>query len=632
TYRKGEVEVTLFGAVHIADASHYAALQQRFTNCDALLYELIAPADYRPRPRQDSDSGVLSMLQRAMKNALDLQFQLDAIDYTPDNFVHADLDGEEFQKQMEARGESLLIMLWSSMLKGMKLRQQGSDRGRPEQPSVDLVQAFKHGEGRHRLRLLLASQLDGFEQTAADSSIGGGDSTLIEGRDMRCLEVLQQQIAAGKQRLGIYFGVGHLPDLEQRLGQQLGFHKTGHEWLMAWDCTKRPDPKYDRAKLLGQQARVELAAIAKAARAWRRAHDRVPTFEQLTIRTNGVAPYEGVRHDPWGHDYELRPGAESGAFVVSSCGPDGKAGTDDDIALHEPAPEQPTPEVQMEATMATLWHAAQASRLQNGAVPALWQLTLPDADGRVYFPGEAADRWGQTLAIRSDPTAGIEVRSAGPDGVMDTKDDVVKAGNPTLRRGLATGGVSRELAQALAEKDLRKAYAAVEQYHRLHGRLPALAELVWPDSHGDSLLTDVVRDPWGTDYALRKPGRKGHSFELRSAGPDRQLGTRDDIVCFDDGAVRAGTIPIADEPRCDQARSDVRILQRIVMRGATGLGHAPTVTEVLGLPAANSVSFRGDGNDPWGHPYVIRAGRPGEFVVFSCGPDGIPDTDDDIFR
>ena len=39
------------------------------------------------------------------------------------------------------------------------------------------------------------------------------------------------------------------------------------------------------------------------------------------------------------------------------------------------------------------------------------------------------------------------------------------------------------------------------------------------------------------------------------------------------------------------------------------------------------------GPDPWGHPYVYRnpgKHNPDSFDVFSCGPDGVPDTDDDI--
>src|SRR5690242_17617630 len=48
TYTKGDVELRLFGAVHIADAACYATLNDRFTTCDVLLYELVGPADYRP--------------------------------------------------------------------------------------------------------------------------------------------------------------------------------------------------------------------------------------------------------------------------------------------------------------------------------------------------------------------------------------------------------------------------------------------------------------------------------------------------------------------------------------------------------------------------------------------------------
>ncbi|GAB4148100.1 MAG: hypothetical protein Fur0037_16380 [Planctomycetota bacterium] len=113
TYRNEDgVMVTLLGAVHIADPSHYAELQRRFQAFDALLYELVGPEDYRPRPGDArSSKGFVSIMQNLLKHGLELQFQLDAVDYAKENFVHADMTADAFQAEMAASGESLLGLM-----------------------------------------------------------------------------------------------------------------------------------------------------------------------------------------------------------------------------------------------------------------------------------------------------------------------------------------------------------------------------------------------------------------------------------------------------------------------------------------------------------------------------------------
>ena len=48
-----------------------------------------------------------------------------------------------------------------------------------------------------------------------------------------------QQLAAGKRRLGIFYGAGHLPDMEKRLEKDFGLKRQSTTWLTAWDMTGR---------------------------------------------------------------------------------------------------------------------------------------------------------------------------------------------------------------------------------------------------------------------------------------------------------------------------------------------------------------------------------------------------------
>jgi hypothetical protein len=107
--------------------------------------------------------------------------------------------------------------------------------------------------------------MEQIEMLAAGGKDGG---TLLEGRNEKCLTVLQREIAAGKKRSASTTARRTWPHMEKRLVEDLGFHKVGHEWLVAWDCTKRPDVKYDRALvLLRQRCKEELGrARARGAR------------------------------------------------------------------------------------------------------------------------------------------------------------------------------------------------------------------------------------------------------------------------------------------------------------------------------------------------------------------------------
>ena len=86
------VTVDLVGAVHIGDAAYYEGLNRRFDGYDALLYELVAPeGTVVERGRGTSNTHPLGALQNGMKAMLDLDHQLEKVDYTKKNFVHADM-------------------------------------------------------------------------------------------------------------------------------------------------------------------------------------------------------------------------------------------------------------------------------------------------------------------------------------------------------------------------------------------------------------------------------------------------------------------------------------------------------------------------------------------------------------
>src|SRR5688500_13565397 len=117
TYRNADgVTVDLVGAVHIGDAKYFETLNDTFDDYDAVLFEMVrpreagaAPAAATTRPGATTAPTVrrpgalrwVGTLQRFMRDHLELEYQVEAIDYDKSNFVHADLDAETFLEMQE---------------------------------------------------------------------------------------------------------------------------------------------------------------------------------------------------------------------------------------------------------------------------------------------------------------------------------------------------------------------------------------------------------------------------------------------------------------------------------------------------------------------------------------------------
>src|SRR5205085_3133277 len=100
---------------------------------------------------------LISMFQRFLKDVLELDFQLDDIDYTKPNFVHADLDWETFSKLQDERGESFLTIMLQSMLRQMAKDLSGEKSG-PDITLLDLLAAFNSPDRAKQFKLLLGRQ------------------------------------------------------------------------------------------------------------------------------------------------------------------------------------------------------------------------------------------------------------------------------------------------------------------------------------------------------------------------------------------------------------------------------------------------------------------------------------------
>ena len=222
------VEVTLIGAVHIAEKQYFADLNEQFKKYDALLYEMVAPPNQVPQPNERGSSPI-SSVQVGMKDMLELSFQLDEVDYKAKNFVHADMTPEEMFDSMNKRKESVFKMLLRSV--GSGLAMQGSGKSN----DLDVLTAMMSEDRAQGLKRAMAEQFEKMDGQMAAIEGDDGRSTLITERNAKAFEVLREQIKAGKKKIGIFYGAGHLEDMNQRLIDEFRMQPVETKWMDAWD-------------------------------------------------------------------------------------------------------------------------------------------------------------------------------------------------------------------------------------------------------------------------------------------------------------------------------------------------------------------------------------------------------------
>ena len=223
--------VDLIAAVHIADKAYYERLNREFAGYDVVLYELIAPEEGAKFHRKPGAShGALSSVQSGVGDLLNLDFQLDHIDYTRPNMIHADMSPDQFAKSMKDRGESFFAMFLRAA--GYGIARQGD--GSQDDAFAGVVLALFSKNRALALKRVMAEQFSDLEgtQSALDGPKG---STIIAQRNKVALEGLRKQIAAGKKKIAIFYGAAHLPDMQKRLRSDFGLVRGSTRWLVAWD-------------------------------------------------------------------------------------------------------------------------------------------------------------------------------------------------------------------------------------------------------------------------------------------------------------------------------------------------------------------------------------------------------------
>ena len=243
---KNGTTVDLVGVIHVGDQVYYQKLDKHFNNYQSVLYEMILDVPKsvshqndvrellgreRKEPRVVTTKGgrdSLSLFQQKLADVLGLEFQLPNIDYTRENFHHADLTLQEFDKAMAGKKQSPLELLKS-------LFEVGNFEGPPEYEQLadlPLLRIIAQGPTPQEQRTLKI----GMGALLAESDVLSGElenEVVIDQRNERALEVLQERMERGETQFAVFYGAAHMADFSERL-RTMGFKPVSKNWVRAW--------------------------------------------------------------------------------------------------------------------------------------------------------------------------------------------------------------------------------------------------------------------------------------------------------------------------------------------------------------------------------------------------------------
>ncbi len=273
-YRNAEGrEVEMFGALHVAEPSYYAALNKAFAQCDVLLFEMVGgenlqreealkakvdeskpnwgltPQEYEEfrkllqaeQQKVDASSPLLALLgisYQIVSQVLGLEVQNFGIDYSPEHFVHADMTAAEFKKAQDDKGENLLTLTLRSSVKSML---SGKDVYRGDSLGMALYFITGNTKGLKNEFIRTLAYADSEQLT---------DTVILESRNAKCMAVFDKYHADEKiKHIGIFYGSAHLPGLHRELLKR-GYQLKEVRWLPACSTVERPPKKRLRDILL----------------------------------------------------------------------------------------------------------------------------------------------------------------------------------------------------------------------------------------------------------------------------------------------------------------------------------------------------------------------------------------------
>lgn len=247
--------VWLAAVMHVGEPKYYQQLQTFLAKQTVVLYEGVNPeahphhvqeaTDDVPRTAEPGTNETYS-LQSALARSLGLVFQLEAIDYDRSNFLNSDLSIEQIQHIMAgghfaAAGQPSTNLTFDVLL---QIMDGSSFLGSLVKTALHFVAGNMQVQAVAKLTLIEAiGRLKGnlAEMQGLPPDWQELIQVLIEARDQNLVNDLKselQQVPASGS-IAVFYGAGHMDDLETRVTHALHYKPADEIWLPAFSVDLR---------------------------------------------------------------------------------------------------------------------------------------------------------------------------------------------------------------------------------------------------------------------------------------------------------------------------------------------------------------------------------------------------------
>lgn len=228
------VQLNLVAAVHLGEQAYYAALNDFFTTQDVVLYELVAEPDEVPLRGSRGSGSLIGFIQQAMAEFLGIGFQLEEVDYSQTNFLHADLTPSQLDALMAGKNENFFTMFLNLVMAQMAEQNTASGRSPSSLTMLSLMNAMNSENQNDAVKFLFAEELGRSGGVIVGQELEQG-LTLLGDRNRAALRVLREALQNPDFRqISIFYGAAHMPGIEREIAATLGFSRVGLAWRTAW--------------------------------------------------------------------------------------------------------------------------------------------------------------------------------------------------------------------------------------------------------------------------------------------------------------------------------------------------------------------------------------------------------------
>jgi hypothetical protein len=285
---RSEPAVWLTGVSHIGESNYYATLQTHLDAQTLVLFEGVGAAE-RENMNNDSETAVAkdesktesptensenhASLQSAIAASLGLVFQLEAIDYRRPSFRNSDLSISQLRQLMSkaetGSGETSASESFENLI---QLMDGSSWFDSLVQLALRFLGASPKLQALGRLALIdLLGQIQGDPSRLGrlPPDMKQLLEVLLQRRNEKVIADLKEEVKriGPNGSIAIFFGTGHMPDLEARLRSELNYRPTQDVWFTAFDVNlTRAKITTSERDLVDNFVKWQLAAAGAAGR------------------------------------------------------------------------------------------------------------------------------------------------------------------------------------------------------------------------------------------------------------------------------------------------------------------------------------------------------------------------------